>query len=38
VAGDKAGNWKKWYEVNVPIAEQRYDRWLDEQRKEHGSE
>lgn len=34
VAGDKAGNWKQWYEANIPIAEQRYDVWIDQQRKE----
>ncbi len=31
VAGDKAGDWKGWYEVNVPIADDRYDNWLAEQ-------
>lgn len=25
VAGDKAGSWRRWYDVNVPIAEQRYE-------------
>ncbi|MGW6938005.1 type II toxin-antitoxin system RelE/ParE family toxin [Streptomyces xanthophaeus] len=24
VAGDKAGNWQRWYEVNIPLAEKRY--------------
>ncbi|WP_435878969.1 type II toxin-antitoxin system RelE/ParE family toxin [Streptomyces werraensis] len=24
VAGDKAGNWQRWYDVNIPIAEKRY--------------
>ncbi|MFE1308531.1 type II toxin-antitoxin system RelE/ParE family toxin [Streptomyces sp. NPDC058755] len=24
VAGDKAGNRQRWYDVNVPIAEERY--------------
>ncbi|RKN43244.1 type II toxin-antitoxin system RelE/ParE family toxin [Streptomyces hoynatensis] len=24
VAGDKAGNWRGWYEANIPIAEERY--------------
>lgn len=24
VAGDKAGNWHRWYEDNIPIAEKRY--------------
>ena len=28
VAGDKAGLWKQWYVDNVPLAEQRYERWL----------
>lgn len=35
VAGDKAGNWKGWYEENIPVAEQRYNTWLAEQ---HGGE
>lgn len=29
IGGDKAGRWKSWYEVNIPIAEQRYRDWLD---------
>ncbi|GAB2583817.1 hypothetical protein GCM10027168_15790 [Streptomyces capparidis] len=24
VAGDKAGNWRGWYDANVPLAEWRY--------------
>ena len=28
VAGDKAGNWRSWYDRNIPIAEQRYANWL----------
>ncbi len=28
VGGDKAGAWSKWYAVNVPIADQRYDAHL----------
>lgn len=28
VAGDKAGDWKGWYETNIPIADQRYQKWL----------
>lgn len=24
VAGDKAGNWGGWYDINIPIAEKRY--------------
>lgn len=30
VAGDKAGNWKRWYDVNIPIAEARYEEHLKE--------
>ena len=29
VAGDKAGKWNRWYEQNVPIADDRFDEWLD---------
>lgn len=29
VAGDKAGQWKKWYRDNIPVAERRYKTWLD---------
>lgn len=28
VSGDKAGNWKQWYVDNIPIAERRYENWL----------
>ena len=24
VAGDKAGDWRGWYDSNVPLAEERY--------------
>jgi hypothetical protein len=27
-AGDKAGNWRAWYVAQVPLAEERYRRWL----------
>ncbi|MFJ8013136.1 type II toxin-antitoxin system RelE/ParE family toxin [Streptomyces sp. NPDC096339] len=30
VAGDKAGNWQRWYEVNVPLAEKRYQAHISE--------
>lgn len=37
VAGDKSGNWANWYRASIPLAEQRYERWLagdyDEERK-----
>jgi hypothetical protein len=28
VAGDKAGNWQGWYSENIPIAEARYEAYL----------
>ena len=28
VAGDKAGNWTKWYVDNIPLAERRFEAWL----------
>jgi len=28
IAGDKAGNWKRWYDELIPIADDRYDEWL----------
>ncbi len=28
IAGDKAGNWKRWYEQHIPIADDRYHEWL----------
>jgi hypothetical protein len=28
VAGDKSGNWKKWYQVNIPIADDRFTEHL----------
>jgi hypothetical protein len=27
VAGDKAGDWRKWYDRNIPVADERYDLW-----------
>ena len=29
VAGDKAGNWQKWYRTNIPLADERYRQHLD---------
>lgn len=29
VAGDKAGRWRQWYDQNIPIADDRFDEWLD---------
>ncbi|MBF6355847.1 type II toxin-antitoxin system RelE/ParE family toxin [Nocardia higoensis] len=28
IAGDKAGQWDKWYRVNIPIADDRFDEHL----------
>lgn len=28
LGGDNAGNWKRWYDQNIPIAEERYEHWL----------
>jgi hypothetical protein len=28
LGGDKAANWKRWYDKNIPIAERRYENWL----------
>jgi hypothetical protein len=33
LGGDKAGRWKIWYDKNIPIAERRYEHWLE--RGEH---
>jgi hypothetical protein len=30
VAGDKAGNWVRWYDTNIPLAEKRYRQHLAE--------
>lgn len=29
VAGNKQDQWKQWYKVNIPIADDRYDEWLE---------
>ncbi len=30
VAGDKSGDWRGWYERNVPLADRRFDEHLAE--------
>ncbi|MEU7913231.1 type II toxin-antitoxin system RelE/ParE family toxin [Microbispora bryophytorum] len=30
VAGDKAGQWKSWYEEAIPLAEHRFEVYLKE--------
>jgi hypothetical protein len=32
VAGDKSGAWNQWYARAVPLADDRFDEWLKEQR------
>lgn len=34
VAGDKSGRWNAWYEEAIPLAEQRYERYLKERTQE----
>jgi hypothetical protein len=34
VAGDKAGQWTTWYLQAIPLAEQRYERYLKERTSE----
>jgi hypothetical protein len=36
VAGDKSGQWGKWYRTAIPHAEQLYDDYLAERSKETG--
>jgi len=36
VAGDKSRQWDKWYRTAIPRAEQLYDDYLAERRKEMG--
>jgi hypothetical protein len=36
VAGDKSGQWGKWYRTAIPHAEQLYEDYLAERRKEMG--
>ncbi|MGV9771706.1 type II toxin-antitoxin system RelE/ParE family toxin [Streptosporangium sp. NPDC003464] len=28
VAGDKAGQWKSWYDKAIPLAEERFAEWV----------
>lgn len=30
VAGDKSGRWTDWYREAVPLAEKRYEQWMEE--------
>jgi hypothetical protein len=38
VAGDKAGHWTQWYREAIPLAEQRYERYLKERTQEERSD
>lgn len=33
VAGNKAGNWTRWYDENIPAAEGLYEEWLIVEKK-----
>lgn len=33
VAGNKAGNWSRWYTTAIPVAEIAYEAWLAYERK-----
>ncbi|WP_436536667.1 type II toxin-antitoxin system RelE/ParE family toxin [Actinoplanes sp. HUAS TT8] len=33
VAGNKAGDWTRWYRAAIPVAETAYDSWLAVERK-----
>jgi hypothetical protein len=33
LGGDKAGQWKRWYAENVPIADKLYESYLDRRRQ-----
>jgi hypothetical protein len=33
VAGDKQGQWKRWYDQNIPIADDRFDAHLHERKQ-----
>ena len=34
VGGDKSGQWNQWYEWAVPLADDLYDEYLDELKRE----
>ena len=38
VAGDKAGNWQKWYRTNIPLADERYRQHLDRLKGERNAQ
>ncbi|MFI7546062.1 type II toxin-antitoxin system RelE/ParE family toxin [Actinoplanes sp. NPDC049599] len=36
VAGDKAGQWNRWYRENIPVAEERYEQYTVERKNKEG--
>lgn len=34
IAGDKAGNWERWYRKKIPLADDLFDRHLGDLRGE----
>lgn len=34
IGGDKSGEWNAWYQTAVPVADDLYDKYLDELRHE----
>ena len=38
VGGDKAGNWQRWYETAIPLAERVYSEHLERLREKDGTE
>jgi hypothetical protein len=38
VAGDKAGNWERWYRKAIPLADERFARHLAELEEEAGEQ
>jgi hypothetical protein len=34
VAGDKAGQWIRWYQENIPVAESRYKQYLADRKED----
>ena len=38
VAGEKAGNWQKWYRTNIPLADERYRQHLDRLKGERNAQ
>lgn len=38
VAGDKSGQWNRWYRTAIPEAERHYEDYLDARKREAGHE